>query len=175
MESCEQIVTYKKADASEIIEVGDIVMIDPDSALITRAVLDDDNAMAMNARLVVGVCIYSNNTASLRQVLNGGKSRTVAKQVLNGGNAKSIQTIIIAGGDSSQNAREIIQVAYAGEYPVNVCGYVDLGDRLCISSHAGKAKAIDYADNDYFRARSIGKVIKFMSNRAQVKVLLDIE
>lgn len=175
MESCEQIVTYKKADASEVIEVGDIVMIDPDNALITRAVLDDSFEGAFNARLVVGVCINSNNTAKLRQVLDGGMSRVISRKELNGGNASSIQTIIIAGGDSSQNAREIIQVAYAGEYPVNVCGYVDLGDRLCVSSHAGKAKAIDYADNDYFRARSIGKVIKFMNSRDKVKVLLDIE
>ena len=70
--------------------------------------------------------------------------------------------------------REIVQIAYGGEVPVNICGFIQLGDRLTISEHAGRAKAIDYIDNDYFKSRSIGKVIKFIS-KDQAKVLLDIE
>lgn len=175
MEYCDNVVTYKKADASEIILVGDIVMLDPDNALITRAIADEQGNFALNARLVVGVCIESNNAASLRMVIDGGKAKAQKRVMLNGGTSEKVQTILIDGGKSSQSPREIIKVAYAGEYPVNICGYVDLGDRLCISTQPGKAKAIDYVDNDYFKSRSIGKVIKFMSNRTQAKVLLDIE
>ena len=85
------------------------------------------------------------------------------------------QTIIIESGDSDINKREIIQIAYMGEQMVNICGYVDLGDKLTLSDHPGKAKSKDFLDEEFYVARSIGKVIKFTNNPKQVKVLLDIE
>ena len=139
MLDCENYITYKKVDPSEVIEVGDVIMIDPDNGYITRAVRGDNHEFPINTRMVVGICIWSNNTAS------------------------------------DENQREIIQVAYTGEWPVNVCGFVDIGDKLGISPHPGKAKAIEYIDKDYFLTRSIGKCVKYMKNKEQVKVLLDIE
>ena len=38
MLDCENIITYKKREPSEIIEVGDVIMIDPDNGYITKAV-----------------------------------------------------------------------------------------------------------------------------------------
>lgn len=174
MLDCEKFVTYKKVDANEIIEVGDIVMIDPENGYITRAVVEGMCDAPINSRLVVGVCVQSNNYAKAAIVIDGGKAKNINRKEVSS-TSSSTDIILLDGGPSTQNARELIQVAYAGEWPVNVCGFVDLGDRLCISAHPGKAKAIDYTDRHYFSERSIGKVIKYVKNREQVIVLLDIE
>lgn len=173
--SCNNVITYKKADPSEIIQIGDIVMLDVETSTITRAVVNNPYDLMVNSRLVVGVCIDSDNGSSIPEILDGGKSKDETRLELHGGLSDSIQTIIIESGGSGQNSREIIQVAYSGEYAVNVCGYVALGDKLCISEHAGKAKSKNYIDEDYFNSRSIGKVVKFTNNKNKVVVLLDIE
>lgn len=172
---CNNVMTYKKAIPSEIIEFGDIVMLDPGTNYIKKAVYNDFNDMMINSRLVVGVCIKSDNTAAIPKLLDGGSSENIDRELIDGGLSDSVQTIIIESGLSDQNSREIIQVAYAGEHLINICGYVSLGDKLCMSSHPGKAKSKDYLDDDYFEARSIGKVIQFTNNKYQVKALIDIE
>jgi hypothetical protein len=174
MLDCENYITYKKLDPSEIIEVGDVIMIDPSSGYITRAIKGDKKDLAINSRMVIGVCIWSNNSALVPIILDGGSAKDVTKTLIET-TSDSTEIICLSGGTSEQNQREIIQVAYTGEYPVNVCGFVDIGDKLAISNHAGKAKAIEYIDGDYFITRSIGKCVKFMKNKEQVKVLLDIE
>ena len=105
---------------------------------------------------------------------DGGKSKDVERTLISS-TSGDIEIIELEGGTSLQNQREIIKVAYTGEWPVNICGFVDIGDRLGISNHPGKATSIDYIDRDYFITRSIGKCVKYMKSREQVKVLLDIE
>lgn len=173
--TCENLITYKKAIPSELIEVGDIIMLDPGTSYVKRAVVEDFRDLKINSRLIVGVCVYSNNSDPIPSILNGGHSKNIERTLIDGGLSDSIQTIVIKGGDSNQNIREIIKVAYMGEQLVNVCGFVDLGDKLCISQHPGKAKSKDYLDSDYYRTRSIGKVVQFTNKKDQVRVLLDIE
>lgn len=174
MLDCENYITYKKVDPSEIIEVGDVIMIDPDNGYITRAVRGDNHEFPINTRMVVGICIWSNNTALPTIIIDGGPSKDLDRKEISS-TSESTDLIYIIGGPSDENQREIIQVAYTGEWPVNVCGFVDIGDKLGISKHPGKAKAIEYIDKDYFLTRSIGKCVKYMKNKEQVKVLLDIE
>lgn len=171
----DDLVVYRKADPSEVIEVGDVLMIDVESALITKAVINDFGDAPLNNRMVVGICVEANNTGFAPITIDGGLSLDVERIVLENDSQTHPEVIIIEGGPSTQNPRELIKLAYRGEIPVNICGYVDLGDKLTISNHPGKAKAIDYTNRDYFKARSIGKVIKYMNNSEQVKVLLDIE
>lgn len=171
---CENYITYKKVDPSEIIDVGDIVMIDASTGYITRAVKGDKADFPVNSRMVVGICIKSNNYAKTNIVIDGGPAKDVERKEISS-TSGDVDIILLDNGNSEQNQREIIQVAYTGEWPVNVCGFVDIGDKLSISNHAGKAKAIDYYDKDYYTVRSIGKAIKYMKNKEQVKVLLDIE
>lgn len=174
--ACDNILTFKKAIPSEIIELGDIVMLDPGTNYIKRAVVNDFQDMMINSRLIVGVCIKSNNTDPVPEIMSGGSSDgDIERELIDSGWSDSVQTIIIESGTADQNSREIIQVAYSGERAVNVCGFVDLGDRLCISSHPGKAKSKDYMDEEYFKARSIGKVIQFTNDPKRVKALIDIE
>ena len=174
--SCNNTLTFKKAIPSEIIELGDIVMLDPGTNYIKRAVANDMQDMMVNSRLIIGVCVKSNNTEPIPEIMSGGPSEgTIKRELINGGVSDSVQTIIIESGTSDQNSREIIQVAYSGEHAVNICGFVDLGDRLCISSHPGKAKSKDYMDEEYFKARSIGKAIQFTNDPKRVKALIDIE
>ena len=54
MLDCENSITYKKVDPSEVIEVGDVVMIDPANGYITRAVMGDRKEFPINTRMVVG-------------------------------------------------------------------------------------------------------------------------
>jgi len=129
----------------------------------------------LNARLILGVVTFSDNYSKVPIVIDGGRASTGEFEEIDCGTSKDKpEYILIEGGTSEQNMREIVQIAYGGEVPVNICGFIQLGDRLTISEHAGRAKAIDYIDNDYFKSRSIGKVIKFIS-KDQAKVLLDIE
>lgn len=176
LKCCNEILTYKKADPSEEIQVGDIVMLDTSTAYITRAVINNPYESLLSSKLVVGVCIESNNAAEMLRVIDGGSSSDSLQRIeLNGGTSKDVETILIESGSSDNEAREIIKVAYTGEHLVNICGYVSLGDKLCISQHPGKARSMDYLNIDYFESRSIGKVIKYTANKNQVKVLLDIE
>lgn len=176
--NCDNIITYKKAIPSENIEIGDLIMLDPDTSFIKRACYENPEDIMINSRLIVGVCVNSNNSSPDVDIIDGGsslKSLDEFKELFNGGSSENVETIMIVGGGADQEAKSIIQVAYSGEQLVNICGYVDLGDKLCFSKHPGKAKSKDYIDEEYFNFRSIGKVIKFTNNKEQVKVLLDIE
>ena len=171
---CQNIITYKKVHPEEVIAVGDVIMIDAESGYVTRAVTESIEDMPINTRLTVGICTYSNNYSSFPIIIDGGKAKDVDRIELSS-TSSSEDIIALDGGPSKQNEREIIKVAYTGEQVVNICGFVEIGDKLCISNHAGKAKAIDYIDSYYFKERSIGKVVKKLKDKEQVKVLLDIE
>ena len=125
--------------------------------------------------MIIGVVTFSDNYSKIPIVIDGGKASTDGVEEIDCGTSEDKpEFILIDGGTAEQSMRELVQIAYGGEVPVNIFGYVQLGDRLTISEHACRAKAIDYIDNDYFILRSIGKVIKFI-NKEQAKVLLDIE
>lgn len=172
---CKDVGLYHKSDIDEVIEVGDVIMLDPKTETVTRAVANNQGEMYINSRFIVGVVIQSDNVSNVDIDIDGGVAKDSTKEQVDGGGATvKPEYVILEGGIGQQNMREYVRLAYAGEVVVNVCGYVQLGDRLTISEHAGKAKAIDYIDNDYFKLRSIGKVIKYI-NKHQVKVLLDIE
>lgn len=175
--NCNHIMTYRKSDPSEIIEVGDIIMLDPDTSYVKRAEANDYDDLMVNSRLIIGVCVTSNNTDPIPVFIDGGHAydEDSVREELDSGTSDKPQTIMIISGDSDINKREIIQIAYMGEQMVNICGYVDLGDKLTLSEHPGKAKSKDFLDEEFYVARSIGKVIKFTNNPKQVKVLLDIE
>ena len=88
--------TYKKASPSEIIEIGDLVMIDIDSGYITRAYLEKPLEFMLNTNLVIGVCVDSNNTAKLQKVLDSSNAKTLSnKYIVNGGTANNVHTIVI--------------------------------------------------------------------------------
>ena len=167
---------YKKADPSEVINVGDLIMLDPNTSYIKRAVYNTDEDLIINSRLILGVCIESHDStvAAIEEIL-GGTASSENELILDGGNSVITDTIIIDSGNSDVDKYQIIQVAYNGAQKVNITGYVDLGDKLCISNVAGKAKSKDFFDREYFDMRSIGKVIKFTNVQDQVIALLDIE
>lgn len=171
---CQNIITYKKVHPEEVIAVGDVIMIDAESGYVTRAVTENMEDMPINTRLTVGICTYSNNYSPFPIIIDGGKAKDVDRIVLESHSGDE-DIFVLDGGPSTQSEREIIKVAYTGEQVVNICGFVEIGDRLCISKHAGKAKSIDYIDRHYFKERSIGKVVKKLKDKEQVKVLLDIE
>ena len=173
---CKNIVTYHKTNVDEIIDIGDIVMLDTETNTVTKAVANNPEELIINARMIIGVVIFSDNWSKVPLVIDGGRARdSEEKEEIDCGTSEDKpEFIFIEGGTAEQSMRELVKIAYSGEVPVNICGFVQLGDRLTISEHAGKAKAIDYIDNDYFRLRSIGKVIKYIS-KYQAKVLLDIE
>ena len=80
MLDCENYITYKKVDPSEVIEVGDVIMIDPDNGYITRAVRGDNHEFPINTRMVVAICIWSNNTALPTIIIDGGPSKDLDRK-----------------------------------------------------------------------------------------------
>ena len=83
--ACNNTMTYKKAIPSEIIELGDIVMLDPGTNYIKRAVANDFGDLMINSRLIVGVCVKSNNTASIPDMLDGGSSEELDRELIDSG------------------------------------------------------------------------------------------
>lgn len=173
---CEDYLIYHKSNVEEIIDIGDIVMLDPATNTVTKAIANGLDEFILNSRMVIGVVIESDNYSSILSTIDGGPAKDAGtrEEIDCGVSERKPQAIIIESGTSKQNKREIVKIAYNGECIVNICGFVKLGDKLIVSEHAGKAKALDYIDNDYFTSRTIGKVIKYIT-KYQVKVLLDIE
>lgn len=179
MSTCNQILTYRKANPSEIINVGDVLMLDPNTNYITRAYATGVCDNIINSKLIIGVCIQSNNYSNVDKIINGGHSigiPYIERLTIDGGTSSNDRpsVIILDGGRGEQNQREIIQLVYTGKQLVNICGYVNLGDTLSIGRVPGKAESTDYLTNNFY-VRPIGKVIQYTSNPNQVKVLLDIE
>ena len=121
---------YRKVDPTEIINIGDVIMIDPYSGYITKAGKGDKNACPINNRLVIGVCVNSNNYAMFNIEINGGSSFDDIEREELSSTSGDTELIYIDGGTSEQNQREIIEVAYSGEVPVNIIGFVEIGDRI---------------------------------------------
>lgn len=171
-----KILTLRKSNPLEIINVGDIIQINPDDGLIKKAIQEKIFEDNINTRLVIGICIATDNETPLNLIIDGGMSKTLDRILLDGGMSDTIQTIIIEGGDSTTNPRQIIQVAYDGEQIVNMCGPFDKKDFICISGVAGKGKSIKYIDIKFRDGlRKIGKVTEVIEECKQAKVKLNIE
>ena len=172
---------FIKAVPSEIINVGDVIQLDHKTGLVQRAILESSFKQKINTRLVIGVCIWSDNETPLNIVIDGGKSKNITRTLLDSGTSSDIQTIIIYGGDSTISERQIIQVGYTGEYwlPLNSKARIRLGDKVCISDEPGKVQSLEFYRNIYnnfnMNVRGIGKATKIDKNKGQVRVLLNIE
>lgn len=163
---------YRKSDVTENIEVGDIVMLSPENQRVTRAFADKQG---INERLVIGVCVESDNTTPMPPVVNGGvaKVSNTKTQIIDGNSKKGL---ILNGGNSSIRPREVIRVESGNTQVVNVVHHVDLGDRLTLSrQHPGKAESVDIGNVNRFDNRNIGKAIKYTGSKDKVVCLLNIE
>lgn len=173
-----EVLTLKKSNPLEIIEVGDIVQINPSDGLIQKAFWEPLFNSHINTRLVVGICVTSDNTTPLNLIITGGTSKSKDGLLINGGLSDSIQTYVIIGGDSSLNPRQIIQIAYNGEQVVNMADVYKENDLVCISKEPGKGKSIkcrDFRFVDKIDIRKIGKITEILADTKQAKVMLNIE
>lgn len=163
----------RKVSPNEVIEVGDVLMISPETQNVSRAYKDKEG---LNERLVIGVCTGSNNTVPLPLKIFGGNSKSPGLvDTINGGDS-IISVIPLYCGDSQERARAIVFIETAGKQLVNVAHHVDLGDDLTLSRlHKGKAEAVDITNANRFTSRTFAKVIKYTENKEQVLCLLDIE
>lgn len=172
---CNNVLTYKKAIPDEIIDIGDIIMLDVESGLIKRAVLERPHCdFSYNSRLVVGICVGSDNVTEQPVIIDGGTSEYSIRTVLDGGDSTNIQRIEIIGGDSTTPTSTIISVAYSGVQDVNTTGFIKIGNQLCISSKPGKAQSKDFHGKEFYDIRSMGRVIK-IPEKDKATIILDIE
>lgn len=174
--SCD-ILEYKKLIPDEEIHIGDIVMLDASTGLITRSVLNKFPEPLINDDLVVGVCINSWLDGPIRIVLDGGTAKIVDRELLDAGKAGRINTIILNGGNAKdEEALEVIQVAYDGVRTVNITGRSKEGDKLVISPKPGKATARKPLRDPSIKLRTLGKIIGYIDEeKTQATVLLNIE
>lgn len=164
----------RKIDPNEEINIGDVLMVSPDTQRVTKAIKDKGG---INDRLIVGVCTASDNSTPMPSEMNGGNSRIskTKRIMLSGGNSNQ-NVITFKGGNSNLRPREIVTTETCGAQIVNINHYADLGDKLVLSGlGSGKAEAIDILNYNKFNSRTIGKVIKFTENKGQVVCLLNIE
>ena len=169
------VLEYKKAIPDEIINKGDVIMLDTASGYVTRAVMNNFPEPIINDSLVVGICVGSTYDGTFRIIIDGGNAKSVDRQLVDGGNAKSVQTIILDGGTSKDpKPKEIIQVAYSGQHIVNITGRTRIGDKLIISKQPGIAIAKKaFRDPDLY-IRTLGKIIDYEDENKAI-VLLNIE
>ena len=169
------VLEYKKAIPDEIINKGDVIMLDTASGHVTRAVMNNFPEPIINDSLVVGICVGSTYDGTFRIIIDGGNAKSVDRQLVNGGNAKLVQTIILDGGTSKDpKPKEIIQVAYSGQHIVNITGRTRIGDKLIISKQPGIAIAKKaFRDPDLY-IRTLGKIVDYEDENKAI-VLLNIE
>lgn len=172
---CNNVLTYKKAIPAEVINIGDIIMLDVESGYIKKAVLERHCEYSVNSRLVVGICISSDNESKQPIVIDGGSCEVTDRVLLDGGTAEvNIQTIKIEGGTSEEPSSTIIQVGCGGIMDVNTVGPIRIGNQLCISPKPGKAQSKDFDGREFYNIRSIGRVIK-IPQKDKATIILDIE
>lgn len=172
--NCNNVLTYKKAIPEEVINIGDIIMLDVESGMIKRAVLEPHCEYSINSKLVVGICVGSDNDSKQPIIIDGGTSTDESRVIMDGGDSTDIERIEIIGGSSEQPTSTIIQVAYGGIQDVNTTGFIKIGNQLCISPKPGKAQSKDFYGREFYNIRSIGRVIK-IPEKDKATIILDIE
>lgn len=165
-------VQYKKVNPSEVIDVGDILMISPENQRVTKAIRD---RYGINERLVIGVVTKSDNTTPMPILVDGGSSKNTERAIVGNGNSE-ICILSIDGGNSEVNTREYVDVISSGATKVGVDDrIVHIGDKLTISRFtAGKAERRKISNTNPTGGRSIGKVISNL-DEGYVQALLNIE
>lgn len=168
--------SYNKLNADEVFEVGDIVMLDANTGLVTRAVAKNTPEKLINSKLVIGVCLKENKPVDDTDSINGGTSDNTIEDVIQGGTASSSSEEIIDGNNNETETSSAVEIGVTDHQLVNIAYPVKLGDKLVISNIPGKARSYNYLeDKSYLELRTIGKVIKLTENENQVIALLDIE
>ena len=165
-------VRYRKVNPSEVIDVGDILMISPENQRVTKAIRDRHG---INERLVIGVVTKSDNTTLMPILIDGGFSKDVDRAIIGNGNSE-ICILSIDGGNSELNSREYVDIISSGTTKVGIDDkIVHIGDKLTISRFtAGKAERRKISNTDPSGGRSIGKVITNLEE-GYVETLLNIE
>lgn len=165
-------VRYRKVNPSEVIDVGDILMISPENQRVTKAIRDRHG---INERLVIGVVTKSDNTTPMPILIDGGFSKDVDRAIIGNGNSE-ICILSIDGGNSELNSREYVDIISSGTTKVGIDDkIVHIGDKLTISRFtAGKAERRKISNTDPSGGRSIGKVITNLEE-GYVETLLNIE
>lgn len=166
---------YRKEDPSEVIEIGDVIQINPLTGLVAKA-----QERFCSSRFVIGVCSATDNESYIPTELNAGTTADHKPDVneLEAGTARIDENLIIYefeadGADISP--REKLTVAQYGVVNVKTVGMVCLGDKLSISYKPGYAISERY-DRNFERRRTFGKVIALDKVKDNVAtVLLDIE
>ena len=166
---------YRKEDPSEIIEVGDVIQINPLTGLVTKA-----QEKFCSSRFVIGVCSKTDNESYISTELNAGTTADHKSDVneLEAETAKIDKDLITYEFEADKadiSPREELTVAQYGVVDVKTIGMVCIGDKLSICHKPGYAISERY-DRNFEKRRTFGKVIALDKTKENVAtVLLDIE
>ena len=166
---------YRKEDPSEIIEIGDLIQINPLTGLVTKA-----QEIFCSSRFVIGVCSNTDNESYIPIELNAGTTNDHKSDVneLESGTANIDNDSIMYEfeADSADiSSREKVTVVQYGVVNVKTIGMVCLGDKLSVSHKPGYAISEKY-DRNFEKRRTFGKVIALDKIKDGIAtVLLDIE
>ena len=71
------VLEYKKAIPDEIINKGDVIMLDTASGYVPRAVMNNFPEPIINDSLVVGICVGSTYDGTFRIIIDGGSAKVL--------------------------------------------------------------------------------------------------
>lgn len=174
---------FNKSTPTEIINIGDLIMLDIKTGLVTIATGISKEDYPINSSNIIGICSKSDNKTHLPLMLDCGTSTTeIDKEdilhYLDLGDSTTETDHVIQSPNSEPNPREYIEVQSQGIVTLNTDHrHIEVGDKVVLSVEPNKVTSNMFDDFDrreWIYARPIGKVVNILPNN-KVEVLLDIE
>lgn len=169
---------FNKVDPNEIINVGDLIMLDSATGKVTVTQANSYEELEVNQMLVVGVCSESDNTTPLPQILDCGQSIIDETRLvtLDLGDSTTETGHVLTCENSEPNSREYIEINNTGSVILENDGAneIEIGTKVRMSGERNKVTGNEFNSREATHFRTIGKVTKILSDN-KVEVLLDIE
>lgn len=171
---------FKKVYPTEEINIGDLIMLDIATGLVTKTNVPSVDDYYINANNVIGVCSNSDNETALPGIIDCGNSNTQVTTLLNLGNSTTETEHIIICEDSVINPRELIEVESTGIVDLeianidNYCEPIRVGEKVIMGIKPNTVMKQEFDHREFVSVRTIGKIVEIIDN-THVKVLLDIE
>ena len=169
---------FNKVDPTEIINVGDLIMLDSATGKVTVSYANSFEELEVNQMLVLGVCSQSDNITQLPLTLDCGTSKNDTQNIviLDLGDSTTETEHVLYCETSEINPREYISISNEGsvELETDNINSVEIGTKVRMSRERNKITGNEFNGREATHFRTIGKVTKLLGDN-KVEVLLDIE
>ena len=172
--------SFKKLKPTEEINIGDLIMLDIATGLVTIANIPSVEDYYINANNILGICSETDNTTELPQLLDCGNSGTEDPTTLDLGDSTTETSHVLYCETSEKNSREYIETNNSGIVTLELYDDndyddpIEIGDKVIMGLKTNTVMQKEFHDREFIHVRTIGKVVGF-EDKKHVKILLDIE